>query len=58
MVHNDKMHENIIDDVRDKNLSGELNREDCDEANVHVFLCLLKRISETQIDTMKELIEE
>ena len=38
-VHEDKMHENVNkDDVREKTLSGELNREDCDKNIVHKFL--------------------
>ena len=48
----------IDDNVIDKILSGELNREDCDEANFYKFLCLLKRRSEKQVDTMNDLIEE
>ena len=42
--HNDKIHENIVEDkIRDNILSGELNREDCDEENVCKFICLLKK---------------
>ena len=42
-VWNDKMYGNIIDDkIGDKILSGELNREYCDESNVQKFICLLK----------------
>ena len=58
-VHKDKMHENIIEDnIRDKILSGELNREDCDEESVCKFLSLVKRRTATQIDNKKELTEE
>ena len=57
-VHKDKMHGNIVDDdVRDKILSGELNREDCNEENAYKFLSLLKRKSATQVDNMKELTD-
>ena len=39
----DRIHRNVINDsVRDKMLDGEYNREDCDEDNLHRFLCLLK----------------
>ena len=53
-VHDNKMNKNEIDDnVRDKNFSAQLNREDFDEVSVCKFLCLLKRRSEIQFDTMK-----
>ena len=40
----DKWHDDFNkDDVRDKILSGELNREDCDKKNEHKILKLLKR---------------
>ena len=55
MLCNDKTHENTIED---KILSGELNREDCEENNEYKFLCLLKRRLITQVKIMKELIEE
>ena len=58
-VQNDKMHENAVEDkIRDKILSGELDREYFGGEKVCKFIFLLKRRSSTQVDTMKELIEE
>ena len=34
------------DEVRDKILQGNVNREDCNSNNVHEFLKLLKRSNE------------
>ena len=52
------MHENFNkDNFRDKMLTGEINREDCDEKNVCKCLTLLKRTTATQVDNAKELTE-
>ena len=58
-MHDDKIHESIVgDNIRDKKFSIESNREDCDEESVGEFLYFLKRRSETQVNTIKELAEE
>ena len=58
-VYKDKMHGNIIDDnFSDKMLSGEVNREDCDEENLCKFLYLLKSSTLTQVDNTKKLTEK
>ena len=57
--YKDKMHDNINEDnVRDKTLSEELNRGDCDEKSVCKFLSLFKRRTTTQINNTKYLTEE
>ena len=48
----------IEDDTKEKTLHVELNREHCNEENIHTFLCLLKRRLETQADDTKEVREE
>ena len=43
-AHEDKIHENLnTNNTKYKILSGNLNREDCDEDNARKFHCLLKR---------------
>ena len=46
------------DNIRDKMLSEELNREDCDEENENNLFCLLKRIPAMEVDNIKELTEK
>ena len=47
-VQEDKIHEKLTNDnIRDKTLSGNLNREHFDEDNVCKFICLLKRRATT-----------
>ena len=58
-VHEDKICDNFNkDDLRDKILSGKLNREDCNEKNLCKFLKLLERRRATQIGNTNELTEE
>ena len=55
----DKVHESMIcNTIREKMLSGEPNREDCNEEKVCKFLCLLKRRLETQVKDTIEVREE
>ena len=58
-VCKDKIHESLTNDnVRDKMLRGDLNRDDCAENCVRKFLCLVKRRVTTQIDNSKEVTEK
>ena len=44
----------INDNVIEKILCGDLNRENCDEENVHKFLCLLKDEQQRKKMTLKK----
>ena len=58
IAHEDTINTNLNDDnMRDKIIQVTLNRKNCDDDNVHKFMCLLKRRANTQTDELKDTNE-